>query len=67
MGFVKLITVQGETNHITYFCKKYGMNTSTYYDRINRGWEPEKAVITPIDPARRKHAKNRKQQLYPDY
>lgn len=42
-----LITVNGETHNITWWCKKTGINKSTYYRRIKNGWIIERALTEP--------------------
>ncbi len=40
-----LITIDGETHNVTYWCNISGIQKSTYYRRIKRGISPEQAIL----------------------
>lgn len=42
------ITVDGVTDTVSRTCKRYNVNYPTISARIRNGWEPEKAIKTPI-------------------
>lgn len=42
-----VLTINGVTKTASEFCEDIGLNRATAYDRIYRGWNPEKAVTTP--------------------
>ena len=42
-----LITVNGETHNIRHWCDKTGISRSTYFRRVNRGWNKERAATEP--------------------
>lgn len=42
-----IITINGKSQPLAYWCEKYGINKVTAMDRIKRGWSPEKAFQTP--------------------
>jgi len=42
------ITLNGVTLNIMQWTKKMGFNAGLIYDRINYGWTPEKAIMTPV-------------------
>jgi len=44
----KIITVDGKSHSISEWCAIQKMSTRNYYQRIRKGWSPEKAVSTPI-------------------
>lgn len=44
------ITIDGETKTLTEWCNITGVNRHAAYCRINRGWEPEKAVTEKTKP-----------------
>lgn len=41
-------TFNGETLCLRDWCKKLGLQRSTVYDRLKRGWDIEKALFTPL-------------------
>ena len=43
----RLITFKGETKHLVDWSKNYGINIATLHNRLERGWDIEKALITP--------------------
>lgn len=42
-----VITVDGESNFLTYWSDKYGITRNTIRSRLKHGWSPEEAVKTP--------------------
>lgn len=42
-----IITINGETKTLAYWCRLYGLNHETARKRINNGWNPIDAVTTP--------------------
>jgi hypothetical protein len=43
----RLIEIKGKFKSIFAWCKEYGKNPSTVFQRIKRGWDPVEAIITP--------------------
>lgn len=50
-----MVTVNGETMPLTEAAEKYGKNAKLARERILRGWNPEKALLTPARKGRYKH------------
>lgn len=44
-----LISYKGETKTCMEWAKKFGLSWACLSSRIKRGWEPEKALLTPAD------------------
>ena len=44
-----IITIDGETHNVTWWCEKNGIAKSTFYRRLKRGWSVEKAATMPHD------------------
>lgn len=42
-----LITVDGETHNVSWWCNKTGIQKSTFYRRIKLGWSAERAATEP--------------------
>lgn len=42
-----LITVNGETHNVTWWCRKTGIDKSTFYRRLKNGWSKERAATEP--------------------
>lgn len=45
----RFISIGGTTKTLTEWCEIYSINYKTVQDRLNRGWEHERAITTPID------------------
>lgn len=43
----RLVTLNGVTKSVMQWCEWYGINQSTFYSRINTGWDFEIALKTP--------------------
>lgn len=43
-----LITIDGKTLHMNEWCRRYNIKQGTVWDRINNGWDPARAVTTPV-------------------
>lgn len=41
---VHLVTVNGRTQNVTQWCNELGLKRSTVYQRLKRGWKPERAL-----------------------
>ena len=48
------VTIDGTTKTVAEWCDDSGVNRSTAYSRIRNGWQPERAVLTPSRPKRKK-------------
>lgn len=44
----KKITMNGETRLQCEWLEYYGMKKHTFHDRIGRGWDVQKALVTPV-------------------
>ncbi len=44
----RLLTVFGETLHMQEWCRRYGIKQGTLWDRLDRGWDEERAITTPV-------------------
>lgn len=42
------ITIDGQTKTLSEWVEEYGINYFTVYNRLERGWDPELAVTTPV-------------------
>jgi len=42
------ITIGGATRNVAQWCKTNGVPVGTAYARIRRGWDPKRAVTTPV-------------------
>ena len=42
------VTINGRSKRIKEWARELGINPNTIYERIKRGWDPLKAVTTPI-------------------
>jgi hypothetical protein len=52
----RMVTINGKTRNLTDWSKIYGVSKSTAWARINRGWDPIKAVTTPVRKGNYRHA-----------
>ena len=43
----KLVTIDGETNNLTFWLSKYGISRESYRNRIKKGMTPVEAITTP--------------------
>lgn len=43
-------TIKGETKAISDWCLEYKIDYNVVYERIRKGWTPEKAITTPFNP-----------------
>lgn len=50
-------TIGNKTKAIADWCIEYGVDYDLVYGRIRKGWNPERAITTPLDKAR-SHKKN---------
>ena len=50
----RMITIDNQTKSMKEWCEILGMNYSLVRDRLNRGWNPEKALFTSPDVRFRK-------------
>jgi len=54
-----IIEYNGESKNIAEWVDIFGIDRSTFYDRVKRGWKPEDAISRPVNTKfRRKHEKN---------
>lgn len=42
------VTIDGKTQCLTDWCRETGIKFGTAYDRIKKGWDPAKAVLSPV-------------------
>lgn len=49
-----LITAFGKTQTATQWCEEYDLPNSTFYNRLRRGWGPERALTSPGSGGRRR-------------
>ena len=47
-------TIDGVTKNLSEWAEYYGINIKTVRDRLLRGWDIKRALITPVDPKYRK-------------
>jgi hypothetical protein len=45
-----LIEIEGMKRSLRAWSKLYGMRWATVYKRIRKGWDPVRALTTPLDP-----------------
>ena len=43
-----MVTLNGKTQCLSYWCKELGINWYTVYSRLKKGWSYEQALMTPI-------------------
>ena len=49
-----LVTIDGITMNLSEWAEYYGINVKTVRDRLLRGWDIKRALVTPADPKYRK-------------
>jgi hypothetical protein len=42
------LTAFGETLHMQEWCRRFGILQGTLWDRLDRGWDVERALSTPV-------------------
>lgn len=45
-------TIGGKTKAVADWCIEYGIDYELVYGRLRKGWDAEKAIVTPLDKAR---------------
>ena len=45
----KPITIDGQTQLVTDWIEEYGIGVGTFYQRLKRGWDEQRAMTTPAD------------------
>lgn len=43
-----IYTINGKTQTAKQWCEEYGVSQTTFNDRLNRGWDLEKAISKPV-------------------
>lgn len=54
-----MVEIDGTSKCLPEWCEEYGMSYYTVYQRIKKlGWEPKKALTTPIKKPKKKAGEN---------
>ena len=56
------LVIDGERKTLSQWCQEYGRRTTTVFERLERGWDAERAVTQPV----RRYRDNQEQELVID-